>query len=283
MATHFHDDRTRRPPLGDLLRYWRGMRGKSQLDLALDSGVSQKHISFLETGRSTPSRQMVLDLAHALGIPLRERNELILAAGYAPVYSQDPPDKLPAEVDKAIQRMLRQHEPFPALLMDRYWSVVATNEAAPLFFGKFTDLNNRPRPRNLLHLIFDPAGLRPFIENIEDTAPALITRIYRECVGGVIDDGTRQLLAELSAYPDLPKGAAGISRRSDLNLPVLPIKFLAEGKSLPMFSLVTTVGSPQTVAVEELRVETLFPTDEEAERNYLAFIAGAPEAGPAQK
>jgi hypothetical protein len=226
---------------------------------------------------------MVLDLAHALGVPLRERNEIILAAGYAPVYSQDPPDKLPAEVDKAIQRMLRQQEPFPALLMDRYWSVVATNEAAPLFFGKFMDLNNRPRPRNLLHLIFDPAGLRPFIENFEDTAPALITRIYRECVGGVLDDGTRQLLAELSAYPDFPKGAAGISRRSDLSLPVLPIKFLAKGKPLPMFSLVTTVGSPQTVAVEELRVETLYPTDGEAEGNYLAFIAGALGAGLVKK
>ncbi len=283
MATHFNDDRVGRPPLGDLLRYWRGMRGMSQLDLALDSGVSQKHISFLETGRSTPSRQMVLDLAHALGIPLRERNAIILAAGYAPVYVQDPPDKLPAEVDKAVQRMLRQHEPFPALVMDRYWSVVATNEAAPLFFGRFTDLNNRPRPRNLLHLIFDPAGLRPFIENFEDTAPALITRIYRECVGGVLDDGTRQLLAELSAYPDFPRRAAGVPRTGDLNLPVLPIKFLAKGKSLPMFSLVTTVGSPQTVAVEELRVETLFPTDEEAESNYLAFITGAPGAGPAQK
>src|SRR6516162_2095326 len=144
-------------PAGVLLRRWRDMRGKTQLDLSVAAGISQKHISFVESGRSTPSRQTLLDLAQALEIPLREQNTLLLAAGYAPVYSQDPLDA-PAmtSITKALTRMLRQHEPFPAIVMDRHWNVLMTNDASPRFFNCFIDMNVRPQPRNLLHLMFDP-------------------------------------------------------------------------------------------------------------------------------
>src|SRR6201992_1467845 len=145
-------------PAGVLLRQWRDIRGKTQLDLSIDAGVSQKHISFVESGRSTPSRQMLLDLAQALDMPLRERNALLVAGGYAPLYSDarlDAPAM--ARITTVLQRMLRQHEPYPAIVMDRAWNVLLTNDAAPRFFNCFIDLAARPAPRNLLHLMFDPA------------------------------------------------------------------------------------------------------------------------------
>jgi transcriptional regulator with XRE-family HTH domain len=184
---------------GVLLRRWRDMRGKTQLDLSIDAGVSQKHISFVESGRSAPSRQMLLDLAQALDIPLRERNALLAAGGYAPVYSDSPLDE-PAmrTINTVLRRMLRQHEPFPAVVMDRYWNVLFANDAAPRFFNCFVDMAARQGPRNLLHLMFDPAGMRPFIANWPEAGRALLARIYRESLGHVIDIKTKRLLDELS-------------------------------------------------------------------------------------
>src|SRR5262245_52371096 len=147
------DSKTASHPAGLLLRQWRDVRGKTQLHLSLDAGVSQKHISFVESGRSTPSRQMLLDLAQALDVPLRERNELLMAAGYAPLYSDQTLDApLMNRISKALQRMLRQHEPFPAIVMDRHWNVLLANDATPQLFNCFIDLTKWPKPRNLLHL-----------------------------------------------------------------------------------------------------------------------------------
>src|SRR6202041_4029682 len=133
--------------LGVLLRHWRDTRGRSQIDLSLDAGVSQRHISFIESGRSVPSRQMLMDLAQALDVPLRERNELLMAAGYAPLYL-DTSLQAPImdSISKALARMLRQHEPFPAIVMDRHWNVVMTNDAAPQLFNCFIDMAKRPAP-----------------------------------------------------------------------------------------------------------------------------------------
>src|SRR5271166_294588 len=182
--------------LGPLLRHWRGTRGKSQLDLSLESGLSQRHLSFIECGRSAPSRQTLLDIAEALDIPLRERNTLLLAAGYAPIFSEstwNAPEM--QSITKALERVLRQHEPFPAIVMDRYWNVLMTNDSAPRFFNCFVDMAARKGPRNVLHLIFDPKGIRPFIANWEDVAAGLFQRVYRESVGRVADEKTKELLA----------------------------------------------------------------------------------------
>ena len=130
------------PELGDFLRYWRRQRGKSQLDLSLDTGVSQRHISFVESGRSVPSREMLLSLAKKLDVPLREQNVLLLSSGYAPVYLEstwDAPEM--AVVTRVIDLMLKHHEPHPALVMDRYWNVLKTNDASPRFFNSFVDLS----------------------------------------------------------------------------------------------------------------------------------------------
>ena len=158
-------------PLGTLLRQWRDTRGRSQLALSLDMGVSQRHISFVESGRSVPSRALLLGIANALDVPLRDRNALLLAAGYAPMYAEVAWDAAEMRVvHRALERMLKQQEPYPALVMNRHWNVLMTNEAAPKFFGQFISLGKFPRPRNLLRLMFDPKGLRPFVANWEHVA-----------------------------------------------------------------------------------------------------------------
>ena len=195
------------PQLGELLRYWRQERGKSQLDLSMDSGISQRHLSFVESGRSAPSRDFLSIVSDALNIPLRERNVLLLASGYAPQYSEQSMDaEQMAIVTRAIDRMLQQHEPHPAIVLDRHWNVVRTNEAAPRFFGSFVDLEARPKPRNLLDLMFDPAGMRPFVEEWEKVAAGLLQRVRREAVGQVLDAELRKLLKRLREYP----GVAGL-------------------------------------------------------------------------
>ena len=260
--------------LGRLLRHWRDLRGQSQLNLSIDTGVSQRHLSFVESGRSVPSREVLLKVARALDVPLRDRNPLLLAAGYAPIYAESAWDAAEmGTITTALKRMLRQHEPFPAVVLDRHWNVLMANEHTPRFFNRFIDLEARPKPRNFLHLIFDTAGMRPFIANWEDVAGSLIERVYREAVGGVVDQKTRELLAVLSAYPDVPP--VGKARRPANVLPVIPIRFVKDGEALNYFSMVATVGVPQTVAAQELRLDCLFPADDETEARHLALFGPA--------
>jgi len=244
--------------LGSFLRYWRQQRGKSQLDLSLDTGVSQRHISFVESGRSVPSRELLLSLAKTLDVPLREQNVLLLASGYAPVYLEstwDAPEM--AVVTRAIDRILRQHEPYPAIMMDRYWNVLKTNEAAPLFFGSFVDLSTRKKPRNLLHLMFDPDCMRPFLEDWEDVASGLLQRVYREAVGHVVDKKTIELLNDLKKYP----GVTELSMARKSQAPVLPITFVRGGERFSYFSIISTIGLPQDITAQEFRIECMFPTE----------------------
>jgi transcriptional regulator with XRE-family HTH domain len=271
------------PPndLGVLLRHWRDVRGISQLDLSFNAGVSQRHISFIESGRSVPSRQMVMDIAQTLDIPLRERNTLLLAAGYAPMYADGAWNAQEMQsVTKALGRMLRQHEPFPAMVMDRYWNVLMTNDAAPRFFNRFIDMAAREGPRNMLHLVFDPEGLRPFVADWQGVADSLIRRVYREAVGRVVDDQTRELLDALRAYPDVPTGFApgrepAAEASSAAAMPVIPISFVKDGHVMKYFSMVATVGTPQTIAAQELRVECMFPADDETEAWHLEMLDAA--------
>ena len=248
-------------PVGALLRQWRDTRGRSQLDLAMDMGVSQRHISFIESGRSSPSRALLLGVANALDVPLRDRNALLLAAGYAPMYAEPAWDAAEMRVvHRALERMLKQHEPYPALVMDRHWNVLMTNEAAPKFFGQFVDLARHPKPRNLLRLMFDPQGLRPHVANWDAVAASLFQRMHREAVGGVLDEAMRALVDELLAMPgvDVAWRDAEVSSGS----PVVPIEFSREGRSSSWFSMVSTVGTPQMVSAQELRVECMFPVDD---------------------
>jgi transcriptional regulator with XRE-family HTH domain len=242
--------------LGGFLRYWRQQRGKSQLDLSLDTGVSQRHISFVESGRSVPSRELLLNLAKTLDVPLRERNVLLLASGYAPVYLEstwDAPEM--AVVTRAIDLMLKQHEPHPALVLDRYWNVLKTNDASPRFFGSFVDLSKRPKPRNLLHLMFDPEGMKPFVENWEEVASGLLQRVYREATGHITDKKTSELLNDLKRYPDVKD----LIVAQKIQAPVLPITFVRGSERISYFSMISTLGLPQDVTAQEFRIECMFP------------------------
>ncbi|OCI97056.1 transcriptional regulator [Rhizobium sp. AC27/96] len=257
--------------LGPQLRAWRGTRGKSQLDLSLDTGISQRQISFIESGRSTPGRQNVLRLAEALDVPFRERNSLLLAAGYAPIYSEASFDDREMQgVTNALKRMLRQHEPFPAVVMDRYWNVLMTNDATPRFFGHFIDMAARPAPRNLLHLMFDPSGMRPFIPDWDLTAKSLLGRVFRESVGRTIDVRTKELIDSLLAYPDVDAEWQALPAVE--NAPLIPLSFVKDGHVLRFFSLVTTVGTAQMITTQELRIECMFPLDEATEIDYAELM-----------
>ncbi|GGG66792.1 helix-turn-helix domain-containing protein [Edaphobacter dinghuensis] len=245
------------PQLGELLRYWRQERGKSQLDLSLDTGISQRHVSFVESGRSTPSRDFLSTVSDALNIPLRERNVLLLASGYAPQYSeQSMDDEQMAIVTSAVDRMLQQHEPHPALVLDRHWNVLRRNEAATRFFGSFVDLEAWPKPRNLLELMFDPAGVRPFVEEWEKVAAGLLQRVRREAVGQVLDVELQRLLKRLQEYPEVE----GLKPPPAAQSAVLPIVFRRGEERFSYFSLITTVGTPQCITAQELRVECMFPS-----------------------
>jgi transcriptional regulator with XRE-family HTH domain len=293
--------------LGALLRHWRDARRRSQFDLSIDTGVSQRHISFIESGRSAPGRQTLLDIAQALDIPLRDRNTLLLAAGFAPLYSEGGWNTQEMQgINRALERMLRQHEPFPAVVMDRYWNIFMANDSAPRFFNSFNPEATHKAPRNMLHLMFDPARMRPFIANWESVAKSLFERVYRESVGRIVDEKIKELLAELlaypgvQAYPDIESGTkapeasgrpsvgrlaaarhpAG-QRPSDdaaARLPIIPIGFVKDGQVLNYFSLVATVGTPQTVAAQELRLECMFPADEATEARHLEIMSKAPAA-----
>ena len=258
-----------------LLRHWREVRGTSQLGLALDAGISQRHLSFIESGRSVPSRQTLTSIVQTLDVPLRERNAVFLAAGYAPVYSEVPWNAKEMQgITRALDRMLRQHDPFPAIVMDRYWNVLTSNESSPRFFGSFIDMRARTGPRNMLHLIFDPDGMRPFVVDWETVAKSLIQRVCRETIGRVLDERTRGLLDKLFAYPGVDaswrlQGSVG----SAPDLPMIPIGFNKDGKILSYFSMVTSVGAPQSVAAQELRIESMFPVDEETEAFHGKWLS----------
>src|SRR5258707_3320891 len=258
--------------VGALLRHWRDLRGKSQFDLSLDTGVSQKQISFVESGRSVPNRQTLSIIAQALDIPLRDRNTLLLAGGYAPIYSEGNWDSMEMKsVTDALKRILRQQEPFPAMVMDRYWNLLMTNECAPRFFNCFIDMAAREGPQNILHLLFDPKGMRPFVANWEGVAQGLFERVYRESVGRVVDEKTKALVAALFAYPDVKSECKNpVALRF---MPVIQIGFMKDGQILNDFSMVTTVGTPQTVAAQELRIECMFPADETTEIRHASLMA----------
>ncbi|MGF6294711.1 helix-turn-helix domain-containing protein [Paraburkholderia sp. BR13444] len=271
-----HDPKVQPGDLGSLLRYWRDVRGVSQLDLSLEAGFSQRQISFIESGRSVPGRDTLLTLAQTLDVPLRERNALLLAAGYAPVYSEAPWNAQEMNgVVRALERVVRQHEPFPALVMDRDWNVLMSNDAAPRFFNCFIDMAAREGPRNMLHLIFDPLGMRPFVADWDEVARSLLQRVYRESVGHVIGAHTKRLLDELLAYPDVPRDwkTHHGSSTTPATLPMIPLGFISEGVVLRYFSMVTTVGTPQNVAAQELRIESMFPADEATEARHQQLLA----------
>jgi transcriptional regulator with XRE-family HTH domain len=260
--------------IGSLLLQWRQLRNKSQLALANEADVSPRHLCFVETGRARPSREMVLTLAGALQVPLRERNALLLAAGFAPLYQEttlDAPELAAAR--KALDTILRHHEPLPAVVMNRHWDILETNTAAARFFA-FLLGSKPPANPNVIRAIFDPAGLRPCIRNWEQVAEALIHRVHREAIGGVPDAKTLALLEQALAFPGVPRRFRIADLETPLS-PIVPITFVKDDLTFEYFSMVTTLGTPQDVTLQELRIECFFPMDEATTRNAERLAKGS--------
>jgi transcriptional regulator with XRE-family HTH domain len=238
----------------------------SQLGLATQAAISSRHLCFVETGRANPSREMVLRLAGALDVPLRERNALLLAAGFAPVYAESKLDAPSlAAVRGALDAILRQQEPFPAVVMNRQWDIVQTNDAATRFFTFLLGRPRAPGPANVLRMMFHPDAVRPFVRNWSAVAEALVQRVRREAVGGVQDKGTRAVLAEVLDYPGVPQSLREAVGQAPL-VPVVPIAFEKGDARYNFFSAVTTLGTAQDITVQEIRIESFFPPDEATAR-----------------
>lgn len=266
-------------PFGRLLKQWRSVRRMSQLELALEAGISARHVSFVETGRSRPSREMVMLLAEVLSVPLRERNTLLESAGYARYYREtglSAPEL--AQVRRVIEFILERHEPYSAVAIDRRWNVLMANRSHERMLDHL--LSDRSLPANtagnLLRLTFDPDGLRPRIVNWEEVARALVDRVHRE-IGGSPDEESEALLEELLSYPGVPERW----RVPDLTRPppmVIPIRLRAGDSQLALFSAITTLGTAQDVTLRELRIEAFFPADETTER-AIRELASSYQAG----
>ncbi len=247
---------------GTLLRQWRAARRMSQERLAADAEVSTRHISFMENGRSVPSRSMVLVLASALELPLRERNVLLAAAGYAPAYRESPPGgDAESPLRRTLALILRHQEPYPALGLTPLWDTIDLNRAALRVFSHFMPGALEPRlATNALHALFHPDGLRRSVVNWAQVAEHLLARLRREAMLEPEPRGHQALWEALQAYPDVPRVLdAGAPLASPD--PWLALHLKRDDVELRFFTTLTTLGTPVDVAAEELRIESYYPAD----------------------
>jgi transcriptional regulator with XRE-family HTH domain len=227
----------------------------SQLDLAIEARTTARYVSFVETGRASPSRDMVGRLAVALDVPLRERNGLLVAAGYAPRYADRPlDDDGLRQVNAALDLMLAQHEPFPAVVMDPAWTVLRANGGARRLFGGLLAPSPIPSPANVLELMLDPGPVRDAVLNWEPVAATLLARARREAIGGIVSPSVAARLPDTDVRAE----------------PVLEVRFRFAGRAVAFFSLLTTVGAPVDVTSQELRIEAFFPADDETRSWWAA-------------
>ncbi|ABE45499.1 helix-turn-helix domain-containing protein [Polaromonas sp. JS666] len=247
-------------PFGDHLRHWRRHRRLSQLDLAHEAEISTRHLSFVETGRSVPSREMVLRLSERLDIPLRERNALLVAAGYAPMYRERPlHDPALDSARQAVELLLKSHEPYPALAIDRHWNLVAANRMVPHLMAG-ADASLLQAPVNVLRLSLHPLGLAPKIANLAQWRAHLFERL-RQQITATADPVLVALREELKAYPE-PEDAASLHLDGEHAGVVMSFKFITPAGVLSFISTTTIFGSPVDVTLQELAMETFFPADD---------------------
>ena len=257
---------------GEHLRDWRQRRRMSQLDLALDAETSTRHLSFLETGRARPSREMLLRLARTLDVPLREQNALLLAAGLAPAYGERSlNDPEMTGVKDAIERLLAAHEPYPALAVDRHWTILASNRAVRLLLDGVAPSLFVP-PMNALRLSLHPEGLAPRVLNLVEWRAHLLHRL-RQQHAATADPVLAALAAELAGYP-VPTGSAAEHRVPDRAV-IVPLRLATARGELSFISTSTVFGTPLDVTLSEIALETFLPADEAT----AAALAGLPLTG----
>lgn len=244
--------------IGALLRQCRQRRSLSQLDLAIAADVSARHVSLVETGKSNPSPEMIIRLADELQVPLRDRNRLLLAAGFAPRYAEQPLDGAALAVARdAVARVLRAHEPFPALVFDRRWNVVMTNRALTPFLSDVAPDLLQPTI-NMVRLALDPRGLAPLIVNMADVLALFRSRIARQLA--TAPDAELTALYEELLAPGT-EGATSLAPESDVAIPMI-IRW--QGRELRLFSTITTFGTPMDITLDEIAIESYYPADDES-------------------
>jgi len=275
-----HAPATRQGAVGDLLRGWRSRRRRSQMDLALDVGVSTRHLSCIETGRARPSPAMLEALAGALDVPLRERNRLLLAAGYAPRYAaRTLDDDGMRQVRAALDRLLRAHEPYPGLVLDRQWNLVLANRPAMALAGLLPDALKTPE-FNVFRASLHPQGLGAFTENFADWAQVLLATLQR-AVATSADPGLVALQQEVQAYPNVAALlAAGLPPDAGADAPLLVPCVLRlphlQNARLSMFTTLTTFGTPRDITLDELSIELFYPADDASEALLRSLHAALP-------
>jgi transcriptional regulator with XRE-family HTH domain len=250
---------------GRQLREWRQRRRRSQLDLALDAEISQRHLSYVESGRSQPSREMVLRLAEQLDVPLRERNALLLAAGYAPMFQERPlNDPAMRAARAAVDLVLKGHEPFPALAVDRHWTLVASNAAVPPLLEGVAEASLLRPPVNVLRLSLHPGGLAPRIVNLAEWRSHVLERL-RQQVWATADATLAALSDELAALP-APRAKPRLVEHRDYAGVAVPLELATPRGALSFLSTTTVFGTPVDVTLAELAIEAFFPADEATAR-----------------
>ena len=248
------------PTVGGLLRDWRQRRRMSQMDLSLEATVSTRHLSFVETGRAKPSRELVLHLAEHLEVPLRERNALLLAAGYSPSFPQSPLDAgTMAPVRAALDAILAGHAPFPAVVVDRRWDLVTANQPALALMTAGVDPTLLEPPVNVLRVSLHPDGLAPRIVNLQEYSAHLLDRLRRQAAAGG-DPALTALHGELAAYPGVRDDGGAPAHVADLLF--VPLVLRSDGGELTFFSTIATFGTALDVTIAELAVESFFPADD---------------------
>jgi transcriptional regulator with XRE-family HTH domain len=248
------------PVFGDMLREWRQRRHLSQLELSARTGVSSRHLSYIETGRSRPSRQMILYLTENLNIPLRERNALLLAAQYAPVYSHRALDDNGSDmryVREAIERLLASHDPYPAFVIDRQWEVVARNASTAVLLDDVAPELLIP-PVNALRLALHPSGLAPRIVNLTEWSAYLLRRLDHQILA-TADPGLTKLAGEARGYPGVAEPGQEAGNSTDRVF--VPLRIMTGGRELRFLNMVATFGTALDVAAAELVIEAFYPAD----------------------
>ncbi len=240
-----------------LLKHWRGKRGLSQLDLALAADVSARHVSFLETARSTPSPAMIHRLAQTLGVPLRSVNSMLRAAGHPPVY--DEVASLPDAASQALDLLLEHHEPFPVMVVDRLYRLERLNKAGVRLLGTVLG-DTSPDGLNIARLTFDPAGAQPLLVNFDEVGRTLLWRIQREALENPDDGALRALLDELLAMPTVSDDWRDVDLTAPSE-PTIGVHLRAGPLELRFLTMMTAFQAPQNVALDELRIETWLPAD----------------------
>lgn len=249
--------------VGEMLRLWRRLNRISQMDLALDVDISPRHLSFVETGKSNPSRDLVSKIAHSLKLPFRHRNAFLMAAGYAPEFEEQPFDGQQMEfVRGALRRMLEKHEPYPAFVVNAGYKILMKNSGYDRIVAFYGGEDALKKYDNAIRILFSEDGLRNYVQGWPAVEQFLLARLWEE----VVSTQNAELIALYKEISQLPGSGAPADFQMDSNLPIMSLILEKNSRRAGFFTMITTLGTPLDLTTQELRLEFLFPSDEQTKQ-----------------